>query len=204
MDDTSFLSADEIQSCVKRLRKRSAGVERGANSRINLAIFRLSCMGLRVCEIHGLNWEDLILDGPRPCIKIRPEITKGKNGEYYGRSVPLWWDKGTLEDLKRFAQFRAGKPGEPFLVSIRPGAAGQRLSKDAISNRWDTLMKKFGPGRARQLSIHKGRHSFISHSLAAGRSLVEVQRAAGHRSVGSTSVYLHFIEREGVPDTYGG
>jgi integrase len=41
------------------------------------------------------------------------------------------------------------------------------------------------------LTIHHGRHTFISHALAGGRSLAEVRDAAGHANVSITSDYLH-------------
>jgi hypothetical protein len=40
-------------------------------------------------------------------------------------------------------------------------------------------------------SIHHGRHSFIGHALAGGRTLAEVREAAGHANVRITSAYLH-------------
>jgi site-specific recombinase XerD len=56
----------------------------------------------------------------------------------------------------------------------------------------------------RMLTIHHGRHSFISHSLAGGRTLAEVKAAAGHASLLTTSVYLHVVvdEREEVGDLF--
>jgi len=36
-----------------------------------------------------------------------------------------------------------------------------------------------------------GRHSFISHALAGGRTIAEVRAAAGRASLLTTSVYLH-------------
>jgi site-specific recombinase XerD len=41
------------------------------------------------------------------------------------------------------------------------------------------------------LTIHHGRHTFISHALAGGRTLAEVRDAAGHANVSITSGYLH-------------
>jgi site-specific recombinase XerD len=44
------------------------------------------------------------------------------------------------------------------------------------------------------LTIQHGRHTFISHALAGGRTLDEVQAAAaGHASLLTTSVYLHVV-----------
>lgn len=45
--------------------------------------------------------------------------------------------------------------------------------------------------RLRMLTIHDGRHTFISHALAGGGTLAEVRDAAGHASVSITSAYLH-------------
>ena len=47
------------------------------------------------------------------------------------------------------------------------------------------------PSRLETLTIHHGRHTFISHALAGGRTLAEVRDAAGHANVSITSGYLH-------------
>jgi len=49
-----------------------------------------------------------------------------------------------------------------------------------------------GAARLVTLTIHHGRHTFISHTLAGGRTLAEVRDAAGHANVSLTSGYLHF------------
>jgi integrase len=49
------------------------------------------------------------------------------------------------------------------------------------------------------LTIHHGRHTFISHALAGGRSLAEVQAAAGHANVALTSAYLHILVDDEEP-----
>jgi site-specific recombinase XerD len=54
------------------------------------------------------------------------------------------------------------------------------------------------------LTIHHGRHTFISHALAGGKSLAEVRDAAGHANVSITSAYLHVaVEDEGVGELFG-
>jgi integrase len=57
----------------------------------------------------------------------------------------------------------------------------------------------------RTLTIHHGRHTFISHALAGGRTLAEVRAAAGHSNVAVTSVYLHVLadDAEGVGELFG-
>jgi hypothetical protein len=41
-----------------------------------------------------------------------------------------------------------------------------------------------GWDRQRTLTIHHGRHTFITHALAGGRTLAEVRAAASHASLG--------------------
>jgi len=53
-----------------------------------------------------------------------------------------------------------------------------------------------GDERVRTLTIHHGRHTFISHALAGGRTLAEVRAAAGHASLVTTSAYLHVVVEE--------
>ena len=57
-----------------------------------------------------------------------------------------------------------------------------------------------GPDRLKTLTIHHGRHTFISHALAGGRTLAEVRDAAGHSDVSITSEYLHVAVED---DTLG-
>ena len=53
------------------------------------------------------------------------------------------------------------------------------------------MCRVLGDQRQAEITIHHGRHSFVSHALAAGRTLAEVRDAAGHSSVGTTSIYTH-------------
>lgn len=208
MDATKILGRDEIQAVLDKLHKsvRRPPSKRALNSYRNLIVFRLSCCcGLRRVEICGLNLGDMIAGGDKPILRIRKEITKGRIERRKARKVPLWWDAGTLEDLRlwRELRLRAGAAlDEPFVCSCYGQATGRRLCKSSVPRCWQTAISVLGEDRSRQLSIHCGRHSFISHALYCGRSLVEVRDAAGHASVNTTSLYLHLIERENVPDLF--
>jgi integrase/recombinase XerD len=50
-----------------------------------------------------------------------------------------------------------------------------------------------GPERRKEVTIHHGRHSFISHALHQGMSVVQVKEAAGHSSLNTTSIYAHVV-----------
>ena len=48
------------------------------------------------------------------------------------------------------------------------------------------------------LTIHHGRHTFISHALAGKRTSAEVRAAAGRANVSITSAYLHVAAGDDV------
>ena len=75
-----------------------------------------------------------------------------------------------------------------FAVSHRHG---EPLQRAAIRRRFLTACKVLGLARLRTVTIHHGRHTFISHALAGERTLVEVRTAAGHTNIAVTSIYLH-------------
>jgi site-specific recombinase XerD len=77
-----------------------------------------------------------------------------------------------------------------------------RLRTTIVADRWKTAIKVLGEERVRQLSIHCGRHSFCSHAMFMGRSVVEVRDAMGHTDVRTTSLYAHLLERQNVPDLF--
>src|SRR5204863_2479961 len=89
---------------------------------------------------------------------------------------------------------------DPVLSSFRPGRNSVPLSRHTLRKRYRTACKVLGVERLESLTIHHGRHTFISHALAGGRTLAEVRDAAGYANVSITSGYLHVVvdEREEV------
>lgn len=205
MRETQFLGRHEVRAVIEDLHRRA---KRSIRSKCNLAIFRLACCcGLRVSEIRGLNCGDLRLYSPRPDLRVRKETTKGQKHKRRARFVPLWWDKGTLKDLRDWAAVResqgAGRT-DPFICG-QFDYAGERLARGSIADRWRTAIRVLGPERVKQLSIHSGRHTFCTHALAAGRTLAEVKAAAGHTCIGSTNIYIHFLHvlnEDSLPDVF--
>lgn len=174
---------------------------------INLVIFRLAaCCGLRSKEIRHLRLDDLRLNGPKPYIRIRVETTKSSRyGPGKQRAVPLWWDKGTADDLADYAAYlKSLVIPNPFVVrSVREDAIqGRPVPRSRLGFRWKTAIKSLGGDRVKMLSVHCGRHTFCTHALRSGRSLKEVQIAAGHRWVSTTEVYLHALETGHLPDVF--
>lgn len=202
MDVTRILTADEVRKVLANLRYKQV-----PNAKLNQTIFRLSCCcGLRVKEIVGLNVSDFIFVGPKPCVRVRRAITKGQESKRRARVVPLWWDKGTLDDLRAWhaSRIEAGaQPDDPFVCGVSRVNSGKRLTTTLARKKWKTAIKSLGSERVSQLGIHSGRRSFCSHALSVGRSLIEVRDAAGHSNVSTTSIYLYALERPDIPDIFG-
>jgi integrase len=74
---------------------------------------------------------------------------------------------------------------------VIPGRVVKPFSRHTLRKRFRTACKVLGAARLETLTIHHGRHTFISYALAGGRSLAEVRDAAGHCNVSITSGDLH-------------
>jgi len=194
VDQTRILTRNEIAQVITDLRKRG---RRSINQRQNLIIFRLAtCCGLRVSEIVGLSMANVVVGSARPHIYIPKEIAKRNKA----RKVPLWWDQATLTELDQWKKERTGqgaKAGSSFVCSQSVGSMGKQLEIRNAQYRFKVAIKCLGTDRVQMLSIHSGRHSFCSHSLAGGRSIAEVRDAAGHANISTTSIYLHAIHEDG-------
>jgi integrase/recombinase XerD len=189
-DVTKILMRRELQSVLDDLHQKA---KRSPNSRLNMVLFRLAtCCGLRVSEIANLKVSDLRVEVGRPHVRIRRGAAKGGRP----RNVPLWWDAGTLADLAAWKRDKllANPNAElPLVASLRNGRGDIRMSRHTLRKRFKTACKVLGPARLEALTIHHGRHTFISHALAGGRKLAEVRDAAGHANVSITSTYLHVV-----------
>ena len=188
VDPTKILTRREIALVLAELHRKAP---RSKNTRLNLIIFRLACCcGLRASEIAMLQLADVRTELPRSHIRIRNGASKGGRP----RTVPLWWDAGTLADLTAWNQerlLRGAKADEPFVASFQPARETRPLSRHTLRKRFRTACKVLGTERLAILTIHHGRHTFISHALAGGRTLAEVRDTAGHANVTVTSGYLH-------------
>ena len=193
VDATKILTSNEMAAVLTDLRRRS---DRSVNAHMNLTIVRLaSCCGLRASEIATLRLRDVHVGHSRPFLQIRKEVAKWGRA----RRVPLWWDEGMLKDIAAWKQFRQRQEADAddlLICSQQSHIRGQSLSRHALRRRFITACRILGKERQNILTVHHGRHTFISHSLAGGRSLVEVRDAAGHSSVGVTSAYLHVVVQD--------
>jgi integrase len=188
VDSTKILTRRELGVVLVELKRKA---ERSPGTWLNLIIFRLAaCCGLRVSELAFLRLADVRVEVSRPHLVIRRGAAKGGRS----RTVPLWWDAGTLADLTAWKAERVeqgAKPNDVYVASPRRGSAGRQLSRHTLRKRFRTACKPLRGARLEILTIHHGRHTFISHALAGGRTLAEVRDCVGHGNVTITSGYLH-------------
>lgn len=193
-----ILTIGEIRRVLEDLHRKSV---RSVNTRMNLVIFRLSaCCGLRASELCGLVLDDVRVASDRPTIRVPKTIAKGKKS----RVVPLTFDAGTLNDLrawKAFRQSQGARGSDLFVCSQHRDALGRKIDRRNARMRFKVACKCLGSERQSQLTIHHGRHSFISHALHGRKSIVEVRDAAGHASLATTSLYAHLVTDD--DDTIG-
>jgi integrase len=157
-DGTKILMKRELAAGLADLRREAL---RSKNARLNLVIFRLAaCCGLRASEVANLQMADERIELPRPHLRIRASAAKGGKP----RTVPLWWDRGTYEDIvpwraDRLA--RGAKPSNSFVCSWQEGRNELAFSRHTLRKRFRTASK-----------IPGSNDLVLSPSIAAGIRLL--------------------------------
>ncbi len=132
--------------------------------------------GLRVSELVGLTWADVLT---RPDGRVQLSVMgKGERLRPVllpaGVSQPLLASRG---DAPASAPvFPSRKGGAPLL----PRAVNRMIKRAAE-----------GAGVNPEISAHWLRHAHASHALNRGATIAEVKDTLGHSNVSTTSVYLH-------------
>jgi len=137
--------------------------------------------GLRRSEIIDLRLVDI--DRKNMQLNIR----KGK-GNKARKSI---LSKYLLQVLEEY--YRAYRP-EQYLFNGRKKS--EPISEGAVNWAFRQALKR--TGIKKNLSLHNLRHSFASHLLSMGVSLLDIQMLLGHSDIRTTMVYLHLNRRRGT------
>lgn len=154
----------------------------GARDRALLELLYAS--GIRVSELVGLNWDDLLL--AEQTILVRG---KGKKERMvpFGRKA-----KEALEKYGRsLSEYFSKKPGatgwnaKAVFLNLRGG----RLTARSVRRILNIHVNRC----SRQMHVypHMLRHSFATHLLNAGADLRMIQELLGHESISTTQKYTH-------------
>jgi len=144
--------------------------------------------GLRLLEGVTLHVQDV--DGARAVLHIR----RGKGG--VDRVVPL--PTAVLELLR--AHWRTHRDPRWLFPAPPPRGRSRRRTPAERHLHPTTLQRAFGQAVAashlsKRAHIHTLRHSYATHLLEAGVSLLVIQQYLGHSSPSTTAVYTH-VTRE--------
>ena len=130
--------------------------------------------GLRLSELIHLHVTDI--DSARMVIHVR----QGKGAK--DRLVPL--SPRLLEELRTY--WRQYRPRTWLFPGDRPG---QPISGSNMQRRFARLVQRVG--LTKHCSLHTLRHSYATHLLEAGVDLLTLKTLLGHKSLETTTRYLH-------------
>lgn len=135
--------------------------------------------GLRRSEVTGLNISDVDLSKQRLRVK-----RKGNREEYVIIHPEL------AKDLNKYLRLISREGGQPLFLSKK----GQRLSSSSI---WH-LVKEYSrkAGFNGNVTVHSLRHTFGTTLMNQGLSLPYIQALMGHKSLQTTTRYLHLQNNE--------
>lgn len=143
---------------------------------------------LRTIELHRANIEDMGTAGGATVLYLQ-----GKGREDKAEYVKI--PEETEAALRAYLKTRrATDPEEPLFTSLSHNSKGCRLSTRAISGIVKGYLVKAGFTSARY-TAHSIRHSGITLSLQGGNSLQETQQYARHKSINTTLLYAHNLNR---------
>lgn len=149
--------------------------------------------GLRVSELCGLDFENLLMDDDM--LRVHGKGDKD-------RLVPLLGS--AREALDGYLDL--GRPGlhlkssssgqDPDAIFLN--SRGGRLTRRSVCNLVERYGRKVGlPG----LHPHTLRHSFATHLLEGGADLRVLQQMLGHSDISTTQIYTH-VDREHIREEY--
>ncbi|MFH1293773.1 MAG: site-specific integrase [Pseudomonadota bacterium] len=135
--------------------------------------------GLRVGEVTRLKVSDI--DSERMMIRVNEG--KGLKDRY------TLLGERNLEILRLY--YKAYRPSEWLFPGRSPS---EPVSISAVQRVFKASVHK--AGIKKKASVHTLRHCFATHLLESGTDLYYIQRLLGHKSAGTTSVYLHITGRD--------
>lgn len=144
--------------------------------------------GLRDIEVSRANIEDLKALGNSTVLYLQGKGREERTD--YIKVVPEI-EKPLREYLKTR---RSARGKDPLFTSLGNNSKGERLTPRSISGIVKERLIQAGYNSDR-LTAHSLRHSAVTISLIGGLPLEEVQQFARHKSISTTQIYAHNLER---------
>jgi integrase len=156
---------------------------------LHLLAHTLAVTGLRISEALPLRWQDVVLDGAEPHVKVRRAWVRQQMGppksRYGKRQVQI---PRALVDELRQQQGRL----DPRQELVFPSDTGTVRLAENVRRRLLPFAQEAG---VEWIGFHAFRHAFASALIEDGRSIVQVSRLLGHHSPAFTlAVYSHLMD----------
>lgn len=177
-----YLSAVQVKEILASI---DVSTIQGARDYAMLSLM-VTC-GLRDIEVSRANIEDLRALGADTVLYVHG---KGRNDKSDYVKVNYKVEKLIRAYLKAR---KSSDSKEPLFTSLSNNSQGKRLSTRSISGIVKTVMVKAGFNSER-LTAHSLRHTAVTLSLLAGKSLDEVQQFARHSNINTTMIYNHALD----------
>jgi integrase len=181
-----FLSKEEVRRLIEAA---EAGATTPEGRRLHVGIALAVHAGLRKGELLGLRWIDLDFDTRRLTV-ARSYATTPKNGKSRHLKLPQ-----VLIPLLRSWRGICPKSKESLVLPIRGDLT--KIHHREVMLGLPELMEQIGL-RAVLHPWHQLRHTFASHFVMQGGSLLALSKILGHADVKVTMIYAHL-----APDFLG-
>ena len=174
-----YLSRDEVSALLA-----AADADKMVNRDVLAVAVRLGVFaGLRAGEIFGLRWRDVEVD--RGVLTVRQNYRGAPTKTRRERTVPL-----ADQLCEVLISWRQRCPSRdyvcPTIIAGRWAAAGQSPSILRLYRRANIPVPS--------APWHVLRHTFASHFLMSGGSLLTLQRLLGHSTLTVTQIYSHLSD----------
>jgi integrase/recombinase XerC len=172
------------------VRRMLAAVDRDteADTRDAAILVMFYCLGLRVSELCGLNFEDTDLSRGITLIRGKGRRTR--------ESVPL--PTPGAEAIRKYLKHRGSEPGPLFRSrGRRRKTCGRRLDTRSVLR----IVNRLGQRIGRHVWCHALRHSSITQAAElgprAGLGLDKIQAHSRHHSIATLMIYVDAQNRRG-------
>ena len=169
-----YLSEEELRKLKQALEEKT--YRKGTNS-INKTFYRLRLIvliavttGMRVAEIFGLRWSDVMYS--EGLLAVRAKLKGGKM-----RYVPM------LPELAGELRRYPAVIGEDRVFPPKPGATSGR---QRVEGSFEDLLERAG---IKDFRFHDLRHTFASWFMMNGGDLYELAKILGHSNIKMTERY---------------
>ena len=185
---SEFLTGEEIQKLIAEAAHRTK-TWRGESRRLAwesklVAISLAVRLGLRKGELFGLRWRDVDVKNRRLTV-ARSYATTPKSGKPRYLRIPM-----ALVPLLNDWQERCPPTEQELVCPVRQGGVWTMANRSGNDYRLPDLMRAAGC-RVFSRPWHMLRHSFASHFMQSGGSLLALSQMLGHSDVKTTMIYAH-------------